>query len=767
MKKDIKIILLSGILIALFLSTIAFPPTTQAEDGVNCPDGFEDTTPLSSDQRDLIIKAFKEIYRLDRWQKCICPFISTVYPNKGDEIYKCEKSWLGDKKIEHSKESEDERQIYIEEHLDSLTTCGQFNTEWTCINDQNKNLIGITSGDKKRVEKLKDLIKAIGAELHSPSPSTEDDINNLIEQIELDVPTEPNEDTSGSIFGTIIGGLTKALIWSMQPSSYGGYTVSNEGVSIIWDQMRKFVNIGLIIAMILMAVATIIGIEKYSWKKVLWKIVVVALLVNFSLVIVGMIVDIFNYFTVYFLNSAKVNAANFGGLFNFPGPTFGFWNILGNFIKWFFTNLLMIFVGVLVIIILLVALLAMIARAVIIMFLAAISPLAFVAWIFPATEKWWKMWWDNFLKWASFGLIFAISLYIGMAIIGAIQSQNISISDTPFTTAVVTTLMAAIFLLVGLIFSLQSGTAASQFILKQSGKIGGAITKWGGRKTKERITESAFYKRTGLKLAKSRIPFIRGGGQRMVIGGEKAKKERIKKHEKDYENLSLSALLDATKGGIPSPVLDREGFEERIAITNILARMGKLNKESIDFIGKYKDDDRFDQKAITEAVPQSFHFEDGEFTETGETVDDKVKSLASMKASKIENIQGAGFIEDTVAQAKANALKSGKTEAEANTIAENTFKELMQKLALLLRPDQMAALYKSISPKNMQKNNWGGKEGKIFKAISDNTEASNQFLTSLSLSRSLRERSGFQGAEKEKQTKQAETKEKEREVINL
>ena len=64
--------------------------------------------------------------------------------------------------------------------------------------------------------------------------------------------------------------------------------------------------------MIIIAVATMLRIEKWGWKNTLWKLVVVALLVNFSLIIPGMVIDVSNFLSFYFLNAAKGENANLG-----------------------------------------------------------------------------------------------------------------------------------------------------------------------------------------------------------------------------------------------------------------------------------------------------------------------------------------------------------------------------------------------------------------------------------------------------------------------
>src|ERR1700722_12949582 len=61
-------------------------------------------------------------------------------------------------------------------------------------------------------------------------------------------------------------------------------------------------NLGFVLGIIVIALATILHRETYGWKKILWKLVFAAILVNFSLVIAAPIFGLGNSFTQYFLN---------------------------------------------------------------------------------------------------------------------------------------------------------------------------------------------------------------------------------------------------------------------------------------------------------------------------------------------------------------------------------------------------------------------------------------------------------------------------------
>ncbi len=69
-------------------------------------------------------------------------------------------------------------------------------------------------------------------------------------------------------------------------------------------------NLGFVLGIIVIALATILRNETYGIKQMLWKLVVMAILVNFGLVICGPIVGLADNFTQYFL-TASGGSSNF------------------------------------------------------------------------------------------------------------------------------------------------------------------------------------------------------------------------------------------------------------------------------------------------------------------------------------------------------------------------------------------------------------------------------------------------------------------------
>jgi len=92
-----------------------------------------------------------------------------------------------------------------------------------------------------------------------------------------------------------------------------GFNRSYQSVAEVgWHVTRDISNMFFILFMIIVAFATILKIENYGIKKLLPKIIGIALLINFSLVICYFVVDITNITANFFIKDAKDTAIQMG-----------------------------------------------------------------------------------------------------------------------------------------------------------------------------------------------------------------------------------------------------------------------------------------------------------------------------------------------------------------------------------------------------------------------------------------------------------------------
>jgi len=364
----------------------------------------------------------------------------------------------------------------------------------------------------------------------------------------------------GKMFAGMMNLEINMTLWAFRPSTYGGFvnnpavqgTTDNPGV---WNFMRNLVNLLLVLALVVIAIASILGIKKYSWQQILWKLVIVALLVNFSLVIAGMVLDTSNFLSYYFLNLAKVENQSISesisssfdvekisdadkydipSVYGQTQTTTAGWGMgWGQFLLVAFA---LILIGLFAVIALLAVFLTMIVRSFIIIVLLCLSPIAFAAWIFPDTEQYWKMWWQQFIKWCTFPIIFGLMLYIGVFAVNNLGIENEQ--GIGMMAFIIQIMLFSMFLVGGLIFSIQSGGVVSKTVVQQSSKIGAAAGAFLGYKALKGATGSETWRKAQKKLEDSKFAPTHDIGVWMGRQPKKIRAAESKQIEEDYKNQS-------------------------------------------------------------------------------------------------------------------------------------------------------------------------------------------------------------------------------------
>lgn len=207
----------------------------------------------------------------------------------------------------------------------------------------------------------------------------------------------------------------------------------------LWSVVRDIANICFVIAFLLIVYSQItsLGISNYGIKKMLPKFIIAAVLMNVSYWICGIAVDASNLLghSIHSLFSSLFNSLSAGGNFTGSIPTWeqvaavtlaGAGTVVGGIaiagaggIGSSVILLIPILVGV--ILSALVALLVLAARQALLMCLIIISPLAFVAYVLPNTEKYFDKWRSTtmtlLLLFPIFSVIFSGAQLAGMAIV--------------------------------------------------------------------------------------------------------------------------------------------------------------------------------------------------------------------------------------------------------------------------------------------------------------------------------------------------------------
>jgi len=286
---------------------------------------------------------------------------------------------------------------------------------------------------------------------------------------------------------TVLNWLLKASAIILEGVLDIGFNPSIVRVAQIgWTTTRDFANMFFILFMIIIAFATILRTEQYGAKKLLPKVILIALLINFSFVICSVIIDFSNISAKFFIEGIKNNlsgkkegiiTATFSDSLNMTGALTTYTNcedyrdketrkcneLNGKLIasailrgmpsnldciawvgalyekckeqgsitvqsddKDFLNIILAMTVGSLVMLIAAFTFLAgaimLLIRIVALWLLIVIVPLAFICHIMPGLSSQWRKWWDTFLKWCFFAPIY--TFFIWMAIQIAVNGAN-------------------------------------------------------------------------------------------------------------------------------------------------------------------------------------------------------------------------------------------------------------------------------------------------------------------------------------------------------
>ena len=261
----------------------------------------------------------------------------------------------------------------------------------------------------------------------------------------------------------------------------------DEFVSVIypgWLVLRNLCNIIFIVAIMAIAMGTLLRVDAYKSRSVLVQLILAALLVNFSLVIGQVVLGIADTVQSQFLpNNKEVIRALGKDLMVayrsdvFDTPLKGYWS---DIVKQFI--FLTLAAGSFMVFLAIAAFLFI--RMIMIWILLMLSPLAYAAGALPSTAHYRKEWWTTFLKYAFFTPIMAFFLNMTAIISNTYKTNPIfssmGLKDTDFGAAgnsvsafvfkVGSTLLLVVFLIVALkvaeSFSIFGASEVSKFAKK-------------------------------------------------------------------------------------------------------------------------------------------------------------------------------------------------------------------------------------------------------------------------------------------------------------
>lgn len=174
---------------------------------------------------------------------------------------------------------------------------------------------------------------------------------------------------------------------------------SDPATKSAWEAFRNLANIAFVVAFLVIIYSQITGggITNYGLKKLLPKLIVAAILVNISFYVCAVLVDLSNIVgsSTYSLlkNDINTGTGDAGGgalsdIWSKAGAVvLGAGAVVGLIALIIFAPMSFLAFGLIILI--------LIARQAFVVLLIVISPLAFVAYLLPNTEDWFKKWWKS------------------------------------------------------------------------------------------------------------------------------------------------------------------------------------------------------------------------------------------------------------------------------------------------------------------------------------------------------------------------------------
>jgi hypothetical protein len=218
-----------------------------------------------------------------------------------------------------------------------------------------------------------------------------------------------------------------------------------------WQFSANIANMALILFLVFIAFTIILKIDTFKSKKSLTRLIIIAFVLNFSLVFIGALVDVSNIlYNTFFegnadLPSRVIESLGVSGgsilsdimvwltilaskyLVPFLSPFAQFAVIIAmlgiyapTFINWGFQITCFFLVGG----IFFMYSILFIARVFIVQLLAILSPLALIAYIFPSTQKYTKMWFHYLITWLTLGILLFFFMALGLAATDALTPSN-------------------------------------------------------------------------------------------------------------------------------------------------------------------------------------------------------------------------------------------------------------------------------------------------------------------------------------------------------
>ena len=387
-----------------------------------------------------------------------------------------------------------------------------------------------------------------------------------------------------------------------------------------WQAVRDFANLGFVLFLLVAAVATILDLQNYGWKRIIPRLIIVALLVNLSLPLVAFAINIANLMMGFF----TVNVASEAGYSDIGAALIAGFRVgditadpsleslkiangggdISTTMTSIINNITAIIFFLIAAVILFWLAMYLIVRIIALWVLIILSPLAIVASIFPATQSMFSRWLHQLTHWTFFGIAAAFFLWLATLLIFTVNTQNWAdiqlvgganyLSLTSKAGLLFSYATTAVFLVLALQTAKGASQGFAQMVVNTAGGLAmgavgfaaGAAGRPALRRARRAVAESktvrGFAEGTGKALERIRNVPILGGATRgareglMGLAGAGPMKDET---EKEYKRLKASNLSPIQIARLASNT-DSQGL--KVATGRALSETNAYDKATTD-----------------------------------------------------------------------------------------------------------------------------------------------------------------------------------------
>ena len=253
----------------------------------------------------------------------------------------------------------------------------------------------------------------------------------------LDFVISPILDLLMAFVGGMVSLVLSVLISIAQFNEFTTATAVTTG----WKLVRDICNMFFIVILLIISVGTVLGIQSYSYKNFLKKVILMAILINFSKTIAGFLIDVSQIimltFVAAFKDSIIVGFAEAFGINKLKSMSTTM-DASGATTKAPFATLLGMILGLVFSVIFLLVLISVVVmlvyRIVILWILVVLSPFAYLASAMPGSLGGQaKQWWSQFTEQLIVGPAIAFFLWLALSVVSATGGKftNENITSTP------------------------------------------------------------------------------------------------------------------------------------------------------------------------------------------------------------------------------------------------------------------------------------------------------------------------------------------------